>query len=185
MLTLRPQAMAGAVVLVALLGSPCLAGTPQAARARVEAALENIATLDRPDEEGLATAWDGNKYVQCRQTDDHATLCEAAGALMQPSLSHVLTAERVKRLEELGWRLDSSFGNYLQTFPDTVSASQVADKVMQALAEGYDADLTNLEVASAWVASEPCPPRNGPSQNLAGMINDAPAMAPTAVRVCA
>ena len=38
---------------------------------------------------------------------------------------------------------------------------------------------------AAWVASEPCPPRNGYSQNLAGMINDAPEMAGFALHACA
>jgi hypothetical protein len=51
--------------------------------------------------------------------------------------------------------------------------------------EGYDADIAHLEVQSAWVASEPCPPRNGPSQNLAGIVNNAPAMARTAIHGCA
>jgi hypothetical protein len=116
---------------------------------------------------------------------DHALRCEAAGALMQPSLGHVLVPEKIARLAALGWRLEPSFGNYSQTFPGDLPASQVVDRILQALAEGYNADLANLEVQTDWIASQPCPPRNGPTQNLAGMINDAPAMAATAVRACA
>ena len=55
---------------------------------------------------------------------------------------------------------------------------------MQTLKEGYDADLGNLQVQTNWIKNEPCPPRNGPSQNLAGMINDDPAMASVAIRGC-
>jgi hypothetical protein len=104
---------------------------------------------------------------------------------MQPSLERVLTPERVARLATLGWRLEAAFGNYVQNFAPETPPSQLADKVLQALSEGYDADLAQLEVKTAWVASEPCPPRNGPSQNLAGIVNDARAMAATAVHACA
>jgi hypothetical protein len=180
--------MAGYVILLAtflILPRSATAASPQAANFRVEAALENVMALERPDQEGLATIWDGNKYIQCRRGPKRSLRCEAAGALMQPSLGHVLTPERMGWLAALGWRLDPSFGNYSQTFPAAMSISQVADGILKTLAEGYDADLASLETESDWIASEPCPPRNGPSQNLAGMINDAPAMAPTAVHACA
>lgn len=85
----------------------------------------------------------------------------------------------------LGWRFDPRFGNYVQDFPAGVAISLVADKILQVLAEAYDADVTKIEVNSIWVKSEPCPPRNGPGQNLAGMINDAPSMARYAVHACA
>ncbi len=104
---------------------------------------------------------------------------------MQPSLGHVLSPERISRLAALGWRLDPGFGNYVQSFPPDMPTGGVADKILQALAEGYDADLAHLDVESAWVASEPCPPRNGPSQNLAGIVSNAPSMAATAVHACA
>jgi hypothetical protein len=103
---------------------------------------------------------------------------------MQPSLDHVLVPERVGRLAALGWRLDTSFGNYVRSFPSDMPAAEIADKLMQALAEGYDANITELAVRTDWIHSEPCPPRNGPSQNLAGMISDAAAMARTAVHAC-
>jgi hypothetical protein len=154
-------------------------------QSRVEAALTNIMTLNRPGEDGLATVWDGNKYVQCRFTRDRQLRCEAAGALLQPSLSHILAPERIARLTALGWRFDPSFGNYVQNIPSDWPASQIADKILRALAEGYDAEQTKLEVRTDWITSQPCPPRNGPSQNLAGMINDAPSMAATAIRGCA
>jgi len=177
----------GAILLSAALVWPslCAAGPSQTSKPRLEAALENVITLERPDEEGLATVWDGNKYVQCLAASDHSLRCEAAGSLMQSSLGHVLTPEKVARLAALGWRLDPSFGNYARTFPAGTPVGEVADRILQALGEGYDADLTRLEVQSDWIASEPCPPRNGPSQNLAGMIDDAPAMAETAVHACA
>lgn len=156
----------------------------QASQPQVEAALENIITLNRPGQDGLATIWDGNKYVQCRRMAD-ALRCEAAGALMQPSLGRVLVPERIARLATLGWQLDPSFGNYVQVFPIGLPVSQIAERILQALRDGYDADLTNLETQSDWIRSTQCPPRNGPGQNLAGMINDSPAMSATAVYGCA
>ena len=188
MLTRGVQAAAWAISLSTLLGLS-YAGpadpAPQPGRSRVEAALQNIMSLVRPGQDGFATIWDGNKYVQCGRRPDRSLRCEAAGALMQPSLGHVLVAERAARLAALGWRLDPSFGNYVQTFPPGMPTSRIADKILQALAEGYDADLADLEVQSTWVASEPCPPRNGPSQNLAGIVSSAPSMAATAVHACA
>ncbi len=167
------------------IGSGLADSPPQASKSRVEAALRNIMTLERPGQDGFATIWDGNKYLQCRRLPDRALRCEAAGALMQPSLDHVLTPERVSRLAAHGWRLDPSFGNYVQTFPADIAASVLADRILQVLAEAYDANVAGLQVESIWVTSEPCPPRNGPSQNLAGMVNNAPSMAATAVHACA
>lgn len=157
----------------------------QATGQKVEAAITTILTLDRPGRINLATIWDGNKYVQCRRLQEGALRCEAAGALMQVSLEHVLTPERIGRLAAMGWTLDQSFGNYAQTFRPDTSAHDIAGKILAALSQAYDADIENLEVETKSIASEPCPPRNGPSQNLAGIINDAPSMAAFAVHACA
>jgi hypothetical protein len=170
-------------VLATLLSAGSIAA--QASQVRVEEALANILALHRPDHDGLATVWDGNKYVQCRLMPDRSLRCEAAGSLMQPSLARVLSPERIARLTALGWHLDTSFGNYVQIFPAGSPVKEVAEQTLQALKEGYGADLAGLEIRSDWIRSEPCPPRNGPSQNLAGMINDAPTMATTAVHDCA
>lgn len=186
MLVRRVRA-AYAAVLAVLLSAPASAevGAPAPIHPRVETALANITTLTRPGQDGFATIWDGNKYVQCRRMPDQALRCEAAGALMQPSLGRVLVPERIARLTALGWHLDPSFGNYVQAFPAGMPVSEAAERIIQALGEGYGADLANLEVQTDWLRSEPCPPRNGASQNLAGMISDAPGMAATAVYGCA
>jgi hypothetical protein len=163
----------------------CLADdTAPLSKSRIEAALQNVMTLKRSDQDGFATVWDGNKYVQCEPLQDRTLRCEAAGTLMQPSLDHVLTPERLSRLVALGWRLDPRFGNHVQTFPADATTSVITDKILQVLAAAYEADLDHLRVESTWVASEPCPPRNGPSQNLAGLVNNAPAMAATAIHAC-
>ena len=168
------------------IGTSIARAEPQhTSQSRVEAAVENITSLNRPGHDGYAAVWDGNKYVQCRRLADRSLRCEAAGTLMQPSLEHVLTAERLGRLTELGWRLDPSFGSYVQIFPADAQSSFIADKIIQVLGQAYDADVAELEVESTWVRSEPCPPRNGPSQNLAGIVNDSPIMAATAVHACA
>lgn len=169
-------------VLVATLAAPALAET---GADKVEAAITTIRVLDRPGRDNLATVWDGNKYIQCRRMSDRSLRCEAAGALMQVSLERVLTPERIGRLAAMGWMLDRSFGNYVQTFGPDAAAKDIADKILAALSQAYDADTQNLDVETKSIAKELCPPRNGPSQNLAGVINDAPAMAATAVHACA
>jgi hypothetical protein len=179
--------IACAAACAALIGAaePGLADPAPPIGPRVEAALTNVITLQRPRQDGLATFWDGNKYVQCRWMPERNLRCEAAGTLMQPSLASVLSPERIAKLTALGWQLDSSFGNYVRVFPAGFPVGQIAEVILQALRDGYDADLTRLEVKTDWIASVSCPPRNGPDQNLAGMINDSPTMAATAIRVCA
>ena len=156
----------------------------ETANGKVEAVLSVIRSLDRPGRITLATVWDDNKYVQCRRASDNSLTCEAGGAEMQPSLQHILTAERIGRLAAMGWMMDQSFGNYVQTFKSERSSHDIAGKILDALSHGYDADLDSLQVETTSVVDEPCPPRRGPSQNLAGLINDAPLMASSAVHVC-
>src|SRR3954463_10103175 len=74
--------------------------TPPAGR--VADALQNISVLSRPGRVGYATAWDGNKFVQCRRQTNRAVRCEAAGTSMQPSLNSVLEGARLNRLAALG-----------------------------------------------------------------------------------
>jgi hypothetical protein len=179
---MTPGARLRAWVLATLLIAG--AGVAEASQLRVEEALANIMALHRPGQDGLATAWDGNKYVQCRLMPERSLRCESAGSRMQSSLAHVLTPERIARLAALGWQLDPSFGNYVRIFPTGVPVKDAAEQILLALKEGYGSDPASLQISSDWITSEPCPPRNGPSQNLAGMINDAPAMATTAVRGC-
>ncbi|WP_246725380.1 hypothetical protein [Beijerinckia sp. L45] len=173
-------------LVVALAPSPALAApVVQSPASKVEAAITAIKLLDRPGKDNLAAAWDGNKYVQCRRMSDRALRCEAAGSLMQVSMAHVLTPSRIGQLAAMGWMLDPSFGNYVQTFRAEISAKDVADRILAALSEAYGADLGNLEVETTSIPSQACPPRNGPSQNLAGLISDASAMRRTAVYACA
>jgi hypothetical protein len=161
------------------------AASAETSRAKVTAAIQTIKVLKRPGRDTLAAAWDGDKYIQCRHMSDQTLRCEAGGATMQSSLAHVLTPDRIGRLAAMGWMFDPHFGNYVQTFKSDVSAGDVADKIIAALAQGYAADVTKLEVETTSIESEPCPPRNGPSQNLAGLISEAPSMASTAIHACA
>jgi hypothetical protein len=183
----RQTSIVSAFVAFTILLAPCPTAADEApppGKPRIEAALQNMMSLERPGQEGFATMWDGNKYIQCGRAPDRGLRCEAAGTLMQPSLERVLTPERIGQLTALGWHLDPSFGNYVQLFPADTSASFIADKILQVLGKAYSADLANLEVETTWVPSEPCPPRNGPTQNLAGMINNAPSMRATAIHAC-
>jgi hypothetical protein len=176
----RARASLAALALWAAI-SPSVAQTPNI---RIDEALQNITSLVRAGRVGYATFWDGNKYIQCRRISDRSLRCEAAGTSMQPSLKNVLTADRLTRLAALGWMLNPSFGNYVQIFPADMPTDRAADHVVRALAEAYAANVNDLDVATSWVVDTPCPPRNGPSQNLAGMVNDAPSMRATAVRTC-
>jgi hypothetical protein len=178
---------AGHAALIAFIMGICGTTNPGAAQtgaAQVDAALQNISTLVRPGRAGYATVWDGNKYVQCRRLPSRELRCEAAGTSMQPSLRNVLAGERLSRLAALGWVLDASFGNYVQTFPADMPTARIAEQIMRTLREAYDANTADLEIETTWVADVRCPPRNGYSQNLAGMVNDAPSMRATAVRTC-
>ena len=174
------------LVLATIVGIVCLsegatAADPEAIR-QIGDAFRVITSPVRPGHVGYATVWDGDKYVQCRHRPDHSTRCEAAGTALQPSLKSVLTAARRTRLAALGWTLDPSFGNYTRTFPPGTSTTVIAEAILETLAEAYAA--TEVEIETSWVADLPCPPRNGPSQNLAGLINDAASMRATALRTC-
>jgi hypothetical protein len=174
--------IAFAAAMIALWGTnPSLA---QTAAARIDEALQNVTTLVRSGRVGYATFWDGNKYVQCRRLPNRELRCEAAGTSMQPSLKSVLVPERLTRLGVLGWVLDPNFGNYAQTFAADMPISRVADRILQTMIEVYHAHVPGLEIQTAWVADVPCPPRNGPSQNLAGSVNGAASMRFTAVNSC-
>jgi hypothetical protein len=141
---------------------------------RVEAALDNIEAVSRPGKTGYATVWDGNLFVQCSIAKT-TTVCEAAGTRMQPSLSHAID---VQRLLELGWVSEDTFGNYRRVFGAAHATGGIADELVQLLVEGYGANPSTTEVETRWVADVACPPRNGATQNLAGMINDGPAAVP-------
>lgn len=176
----------GLVLLVTAAMTMAAAGiaSAQNTASRIDEALQNISTLVRAGRIGYATFWDGNKYIQCRRLPSRELRCEAAGTVMQPSLARVVTPERIGRLAALGWGLDPAFGNYVQTFPADRPTTQVADDILRALRDGYDINLAGLEVGTGWVIDLICPPRNGPSQNLAGMVNDAKSMRATAVTSC-
>jgi len=179
---------AAVVLLAAWLAMPGAARaqpTPGATQALVAAALQNIQLLDRPGSDGYAAVWDGDKYVQCGRANGGGFRCEAAGAAMQPSLTPILTPEKIHDLATLGWKPDPSFGAYVRVFPAKAALGAVAGQILLLLSEVYAADASRFEVETTWVPSEPCPPRNGYSQNLAGLINDAPAMRATALHACA
>jgi hypothetical protein len=151
---------------------------------KVETAIALMRTLERPGRINLATVGDGNKYIQCRLMPDANVRCEAAGTLMQPSLEHILTPDRVRALVARGWTLDSAFGNYARMFKPDTSSAAIADELLGTLSTAYGADTAELQVETSTVADEPCPPRNGWTQNLAGMIDASPAMKGVVVHAC-
>lgn len=67
MLAHQLQITAWVILLLAALGlweSELADPSPQASGPRIEAALQNVMTLERPGHDGFATIWDGNKYEQ-------------------------------------------------------------------------------------------------------------------------
>ena len=116
---------------VVLISSLACATTREDAKAKVEEAIGNALELERPHQIGLAWIFDGNTYLQCRQLADRNIRCEAGGALMQISLSHVLTPARIEHLDALRWRLDPSFGNYARSFPTDAAPGAIAEAAMQ------------------------------------------------------
>jgi len=157
---------------------------PSSTTPRVIEALDNIRNVTRPRQDGYATIWEGQAFVQCHALSDQSLSCEAAGATMQPALAQILTPDRKQRLTALGWRLDPSFGAYTQTFSPTLGLDQAADRILSALNQGYGADLTRIDVQTRWVGHQTCPPRHGPGQTLAGLVDDDPVMAATSVHGC-
>jgi hypothetical protein len=174
---------AGLAMAAVILGHTgvCPAQTPIS---QIDEALQNITNLSRPARVGYATFWDGNKWIQCRRLPSRELRCEAAGTTMQPSLARVLTPERLSRLTALGWAPDPSFGLHVRTFPADMASARIADQLWRTMTEAYDATVADFELSTQWVRDVPCPQRNGPSQNLAGSVNDAPAMRMTAVFEC-
>lgn len=163
-------------------GTACEAASPDAL---IDQTLQNITTLVRPGRVGYAAIRDGNKYVQCRRMPDRAKRCEAAGAALQPSLKAVLNGARLNRLAALGWSIDPAFGNYVRLYPSNMATATVAKEILNTLVDGYGAQPDTLEFNTAWIVDVPCPPRNGPSQNLAGLINNAREMGKSAITACA
>lgn len=178
------RAIARMTFIAALIFSPIVAAQTAEPAIAIKQTLENIAAIVRPGRVGYATIWDGNRYVQCRRLPDGVFRCEAAGTVLQPSLKAVLTGERLNRLAARGWSIDPAFGNYVRLFPASMTTSAVADQILKTLTEGYDANTSALEFRTAWVADIPCPPRNGPSQNLAGLISDSIEVRSFAIRTC-
>jgi hypothetical protein len=177
--------MAKVAMAVALLSLATGAASPRNPMSKLENGLRAVVRTHGRARERVVTAWNGNKYVQCRRQDGGVLRCEAAGTRLQPSLAHVLTSERIDQLTTRGWRLDPNFGAYVQTFPAGAPIGQVMSQVVQALQFGYDADISALEVKTALVPRETCPRRNGYTQNLAGMINYAPTMVAYSITDCA
>ncbi len=164
--------------LVLLQSNSSWAQTPQL---RIASALDNISQLIRPNKIGYATFWDGNKYIQCKRIATKELSCEAAGTMMQPSLRHSLTPEKIEKLTNLGWFLDNKFGNYIRIFPAELKTIDIADKLFETFNQVYNLNYTSFELKTTWVNDRPCPPRNGLGQNLAGSITDAQQMMATAV----
>lgn len=134
------------LVVLGLIVAGKASAEPLSAKPKVIEALDHVRNLARPRQDIYATIWEGDKFVQCHAPSDQGLSCETASPTLQPALEGVLTPDRRKRLAALGWRLEPSFGAYSQSFPSSLSLEQIADRILAALNQGYDADLTFVEV---------------------------------------
>lgn len=172
--------LVGLATLIGYVGE----SSAQTPAARIDEALQNITTVVRAKRVGYATIWDGNKFVQCRRLTTGDMRCEAAGTNLQPSLKSVLTADALKRMAALGWKLNPNFGNYEKDFAAGVPTTAIAENILKTLTQAYAANGQDIELSTRWVADVTCPPRAGFSQNLAGSINDTLSMRSVAIRSC-
>lgn len=164
------------------LGEPAQPPTNNEALSEIKSILRLLLKPNGRRWQRFATVWDSNAYIQCCRLSDGTWRCEAAGSSMQPSLRHVLAPERIEHLNHLGWRLDPAFGNYVRDFAVDLPPKEIAAILLTSLIEAYHVVVGRLEFKNSRVAKVQYLPRNGPSQNLAGLINDALSMASTAVR---
>ncbi|MBI1202735.1 MAG: hypothetical protein GC182_09520 [Rhodopseudomonas sp.] len=96
-------------------------------------------------------------------------------AIVVSLAAHRATGDRLHRLAKLDWTLDGKFGNDLHHVAADRPTAIIANHIQRTLMEAYAAEVADLEIKTAWVADMPCPPRNRPSQYLAGIVNDASA----------
>ncbi|HTH99027.1 MAG TPA: hypothetical protein VL574_16540 [Stellaceae bacterium] len=152
---------------------------------KVAGAVGNTLMTPQPGQDGLVTVADGNEFVQCRQSSLLPNWrCEAAGTTMQPSLASVLTPARVTQLAALGFKPDPAFGNYVLEVAPTTDPDQLAAAIVQALSQGYGADIAAAEVDARRLTTQACPPRRNFGQDQAGAINTDPAMAGVSTAAC-
>ena len=161
----------GAAALAFGIGSAAAADWPKATHDKIEGAVANMLTLDRPESIGLVTL-----------TTETSSCNAVARTIAHPLRGRRLVAPAVARADPTGAgsrRSRRSAGRSTQLrqlcrdFPADAPAKRLATEIEMALSEGYAVDPESIEVRTDWVKKEPCPPRVARSLDLAGSITTA------------
>jgi hypothetical protein len=158
-----------AFACLALVSGRAAADTPVATQ--IADGVKAVLTQENAKTDGILTVRDDNQFVQC--LGSHllpAWRCEAAGFEGQPWLHHVLTAERQAALEQLGFKPDPKFGNFIASIPKTTTPDTLAALLVRVLADGYAVKPEDIEVKPERLASHRCHRRIKAGHELGGLI---------------
>ena len=160
-----------AVVLMAILsGGPGFAAA-SAPMAQIVTGARQVLVPERPAADGVLTVADGNFYLQClNQQRNSFWQCESAGLKGEPWLHYALTPARQRRLNDLGFRVEPSSGNFVSRISRKTGPETLAALLVQVLAEGYGVPEEEIRVYSDWLASVPCHTRMGADADNGGSI---------------
>jgi hypothetical protein len=166
---LRLRVLFVGAVLLTVLTHPALADdTPTLSVAK---AIKQILMAHRPRQDGVLTVRDNMLFVQCLDRPGAPDLrCEAAGLEGEPWLHNVLTMERQDRLMALGFKPDTTYGNFVRTFPRSIKPARLAEIIVGVLTEIYGADAEDIEALTDWLPTDPCHPRIKASHDRGGSI---------------
>lgn len=162
---------------VLLIGAMLLISLPNPARANDDPAMaiakgiKQVLTPRRSKLDGILTVHDNTLFVQCINRAGASDLrCEAAGLEGEPWLRNVLTRERQDTLIARGFKPDTTYGNFVRTFPRSIKPDQLAATILGVLTQIYGADADNIAALTDWLPAQACHPRIMASHDRGGSI---------------
>jgi hypothetical protein len=158
------------VAMMLLTSLPTLARTDDPGLA-IAKGIKQVLTPRRSKFDGILTVRDNMLFVQCINRAGAADLrCEAAGLEGEPWLRNVLTQERQDMLIARGFKPDTTYGNFILTFPRSITPDQLAGTILGVLTQIYGADADNIEALTDWLPAQDCHPRIMASHDRGGSI---------------
>ena len=150
-------AFIAAMLLTLLSNSARADDTPPVAVAK---GIRKVLMPRRQKLDGILTVHDNTLFVQCINRPEALDLrCEAAGLEGEPWLHNVLTAERQDRLITLGFKPETTYGNFVRILPRSIKPAKMAEIILGVLTEIYGADVDNISALADWLPAGPCHPR--------------------------
>lgn len=157
------------VMLLISLSNPAWAGDSPAVA--ITKGIQQVLTPRRPKLDGILTVRDNTLFVQCINRAEASSLrCEAAGLEGEPWLRNVLTRERQDMLIARGFKPETTYGNFIRTFPRSIKPGQLAETILGVLTQIYGADADNIEALTDWLPAQACHPRIMASHDRGGSI---------------